>query len=180
MTIAPITTVPAVRRIGLVRTAPASITERSREPPSALLSSMKSMRSTEFLTMIPARAIIPIIEVAVKNAPWIQCPGMIPTRLNGMAIIMTSGVLNDWNHADREQIDDHENDGERAPEIPEHLVRDLPLPVPLHREILFEERLPRVERLDPVRRRGARSARSSCSSRASRRSGSPPRRRRRR
>ncbi len=48
--------------------------------------------------MIPARAIIPIIDVAVKNAPCIKWPGMIPTRLSGIAIIMTSGVLNDWNH----------------------------------------------------------------------------------
>ena len=42
--------------------------------------------------MIPASAIMPIIEVAVKNAPNTRCPGAIPTSVNGMAVIMTSGV----------------------------------------------------------------------------------------
>ena len=47
---------------------------------------------------MPAPAMNPIIEVAVKNAPIIPWAGRIPTSENGMAAMMTSGVTNDWNH----------------------------------------------------------------------------------
>ena len=57
------------------------------------------MRRMPFRTMMPARAIIPIMDVAVKKAPTSMCPGAIPMRLRGMAAIMTSGVTNDPNHA---------------------------------------------------------------------------------
>ena len=66
MTKAPITTVPAVKRIGVVLTAPASITACLSGIPSSNLKLIKSTNSTEFLTIIPAKAIKPIIEVAVK------------------------------------------------------------------------------------------------------------------
>ena len=48
--------------------------------------------------MIPASAIIPIIEVAVKNAPESACPGRMPMRVRGIGAMITSGTVNDWNH----------------------------------------------------------------------------------
>ena len=51
----------------------------------------------ELRTTIPAPAMKPIIEVAVKNAPIIPCAGKIPTSENGIAAMMISGVTNDWN-----------------------------------------------------------------------------------
>ncbi len=95
MTDAPTTTAAAVSIMGRKRTAPASITARSSGIPCASRSSMKSTRMMEFRTTIPAPAIKPIMEVAVKNAPSIQCAGRMPISENGMAIIMTSGVEND-------------------------------------------------------------------------------------
>ena len=49
----------------------------------------------EFLTTIPAPAINPIMDVAVKKAPSAQCAGRMPINEKGMAAIMTNGVLND-------------------------------------------------------------------------------------
>lgn len=46
---------------------------------------MKSTKMIEFRTTIPAPAIKPIIEVAVKNAPSAPCAGKILTSENGMA-----------------------------------------------------------------------------------------------
>src|ERR1035437_5493968 len=43
---------------------------------------MKSTSRMELRTMMPARAIIPIIDVAVKKAPVIACPDRKSTRLN--------------------------------------------------------------------------------------------------
>ena len=51
----------------------------------------------ELRTMIPASAIIPIIDVAVKNAPLIAWPGRIPISVSGIGAMITSGILNDWN-----------------------------------------------------------------------------------
>ena len=58
---------------------------------------MKSTRMIEFRTTMPAPAMKPIIEVAVKNASSIPCAGRMPTSENGMAAMITSGVMNDWN-----------------------------------------------------------------------------------
>ena len=69
MITAPITTAPVVNKIGVVLTAPASIIACFIGIPSLSLISIKSMSNTEFLTMTPAKAIIPMNEVAVKNAP---------------------------------------------------------------------------------------------------------------
>ena len=69
MTNAPMTTVPAVNKIGVVRTAPASIAACFNGTPSSNLKLIKSMSNTELRTIIPAKAIIPINDVAVKNAP---------------------------------------------------------------------------------------------------------------
>ncbi len=58
---------------------------------------MKSTRMIELRTTIPAPAMNPIMEVAVKNAPSTACPGRIPTSENGIASMIVSGVRNDWN-----------------------------------------------------------------------------------
>ena len=58
---------------------------------------MKSTRMIEFLTTMPAPAMKPIIEVAVKNACSKPCAGKMPTSENGIAAMMISGVRNDWN-----------------------------------------------------------------------------------
>ena len=59
---------------------------------------MKSTRMMEFRTMIPAPAMNPIIEVAVKNAPIRACAGRMPTSVSGIGAMITSGVMNDRNH----------------------------------------------------------------------------------
>jgi hypothetical protein len=53
----------------------------------------------EFRTMIPAPAMNPIIEVAVKKAPIRACTGRIPTSVSGIGAMIVSGVLYDWNQA---------------------------------------------------------------------------------
>jgi hypothetical protein len=60
---------------------------------------MKSTRRIEFLTTIPARAMNPIMEVAVKKAPKRKWPGRMPTRVSGMGAMMTSGVIKLLNQA---------------------------------------------------------------------------------
>ena len=59
---------------------------------------MKSTRMIEFRTTMPAPAMKPIIDVAVKNAPMAACAGRMPTSESGIAAMMTSGVSNDSNH----------------------------------------------------------------------------------
>ena len=49
----------------------------------------------ELRTTIPAPAMKPIIEVAVKNAPISQWAGRIPISEKGMATIMVNGVEKD-------------------------------------------------------------------------------------
>jgi len=51
----------------------------------------------ELRTTIPAPAMKPIMEVAVKNAPNKPWAGRIPTKEKGIAAMITSGVLKDWN-----------------------------------------------------------------------------------
>ncbi len=63
--------------------------------PSFKRSSMKSTRMIAFRTTIPAPAIKPIIEVAVKKALSSPCAGRMPTSENGMAAMITSGVTKD-------------------------------------------------------------------------------------
>jgi len=58
---------------------------------------MKSTRMIELRTTMPAPAMNPIIDVAVKNAPIAACAGRMPASENGMAAMISSGVLNDWN-----------------------------------------------------------------------------------
>ena len=63
---APITTAPVVNKIGVVLTAPASIMACFNATPSFRRISIKSINKTEFRTITPAKAIIPMKEVAVK------------------------------------------------------------------------------------------------------------------
>ena len=58
---------------------------------------MKSTRMMELRTTMPAPAMKPIMEVAVKKAPMAQWAGRMPIREKGMAAMMTSGVEKDWN-----------------------------------------------------------------------------------
>ena len=58
---------------------------------------MKSTRMIELRTTIPAPAMKPIMEVAVKKALSKPCAGRIPTSENGIAAMITSGVRKDWN-----------------------------------------------------------------------------------
>ena len=49
--------------------------------------------------MIPASAMKPIIEVAEKGAPNSQCPNMIPRKVSGIGVRITSGRRNEPNCA---------------------------------------------------------------------------------
>jgi len=95
----PTTTAAAVRAIGLNRTAPAFISAFLSPPQSRHSIWAKSISRIEFLTMMPASAIKPIMEVAVKKAPNSQWPGSIPTRVRGMGAIMIRGVTKFLNQA---------------------------------------------------------------------------------
>ena len=68
MNTAPIIAAAAVRKIGLKRIAPASSTACCIGTPSATRWRMKSTSRMELRTMMPASAMKPIIEVAVKAA----------------------------------------------------------------------------------------------------------------
>lgn len=93
MIIAPSATAPAVNKIGVVLTAPASIMACFNGIFSRNRILMKSMSNTEFLTITPANAIKPIIEVAVKYAPIIQWPNTIPTNDRGIAASIINGTV---------------------------------------------------------------------------------------
>ena len=43
--------------------------------------------------MMPASAMKPIIEVAVKSAPSSQWPGTMPIRVSGIGVITTAGSM---------------------------------------------------------------------------------------
>ena len=51
----------------------------------------------EFRTTIPAPAMKPIIEVAVKNAPRAACAGRMPTSEKGIGAMTTRGVEKERN-----------------------------------------------------------------------------------
>jgi len=87
----PATTAIAVSSMGRKRTAPASTTASSRLAPSRRRISMKSTRMMEFRTTIPAPAMNPIMDVAVKKAPARAWAGMMPMSESGMGIMMAYG-----------------------------------------------------------------------------------------
>ena len=94
----PTITARAVRSIGRKRTAPASTTASATGIPSRILSSAKSTRMIEFRTTIPAPAMKPMRDVAVKNAPSAACAGKMPTSEKGMGAMTTRGVEKERNH----------------------------------------------------------------------------------
>ena len=49
--------------------------------------------------MMPASAMKPIIEVAVKGAANSQCPRRMPMKVSGIGVSTTSGSLNEPNCA---------------------------------------------------------------------------------
>jgi len=113
--------------------APASMTAASRVMPCRSRNSMKSTRMTEFLTTMPAPAMKPIMEVAVKNAWSRPCAGRIPTSENGMAAMITRGVTKDWNQPRTSPVDENEDGGEGDAQVAKHLVDDMPFAIPFHR-----------------------------------------------
>ena len=88
----PTTTAAAVSIMGRKRTAPASTTASASGMPSFRRSSTKSTRMMLLRTTMPAPAMKPIIDVAVKNAPSSPCAGRMPTSEKGIATMMISGV----------------------------------------------------------------------------------------
>ena len=54
---------------------------------------MKSTNKIEFLTMMPANAIMPIMLVAVKGAPIKACPGITPINVKGMGAAYAVGLV---------------------------------------------------------------------------------------
>ena len=60
---------------------------------------MKSTSRIELRTMMPASAMKPIIDVAVKAAPSIQWPSTMPIKVNGTGVSTTRGSLNEPNCA---------------------------------------------------------------------------------
>ena len=78
--------------MGLARAAADCITASRKAAPSATFRLTKSTSRMELRTMMPASAIMPIIEVAVKLAPSSACPGITPITVSGIGAMMTSGT----------------------------------------------------------------------------------------
>src|ERR1035441_3474115 len=128
MMAAPTTTAAAVSSMGRKRTAPASMTAASSAIPSCKRNSTKSTRMMEFRTTIPAPAMKPIIEVAVKKAFIMPCAGRIPTSENDRLHRRQNSHQREWNrrHDDErrderlepshhQRINQDEHRGEREP-----------------------------------------------------------------
>ena len=88
----PIIAASPVSTIGLARTAAASTTASRSGLPAASAWLMKSISRIELRTMMPASAIMPIIEVAVYCAPTSACPGITPITVSGIGAMMISGT----------------------------------------------------------------------------------------
>ena len=89
---APSIAASAVSTIGCARTEQASITAPSSALPLANALLMKSTSRIELRTMIPASAIMPIIEVAVNGAPSSAWPGITPITVSGIGAMITNGA----------------------------------------------------------------------------------------
>ena len=81
-----------VKAMGWARTAADCTTASLKAMPCVTCSSMKSTSKMELRTMMPASAIMPIIDVAVNCAPNSACPGMTPMMVSGIGAMITSGV----------------------------------------------------------------------------------------
>ena len=121
---------------------------------------MKSTRMIELRTTMPAPAMNPIIEVAVKNAPISACAGRMPDERERDGQHDRQRRDERLEPADDEDVDQHEHRREGDAEIAEDLVRDVPLAVPLHRVLRRCRRAARVVDLERVALRHAESSTS--------------------
>ena len=96
---APIIAASPVRTMGFARIDAARTTASISGCPNATSALMKSTSRIEFRTIMPASAIIPIIEVAVKFAPSSAWPGITPMIVKGMGAMMISGTAYERNCA---------------------------------------------------------------------------------
>ena len=80
-----------VIRIGRVLVRAAWITASRISMPCRTACLVKSTSRIELRTMMPASAIQPIIEVAVKSAPSSQWPGIMPISVSGIGAMMMPG-----------------------------------------------------------------------------------------
>ncbi len=80
-----------VMTIGRVLARHDWITASCTGVPARMACLEKSTSRMEFLTMMPARAIQPIMLVAVNSAPSSQCPGMMPISVSGIGAMMMPG-----------------------------------------------------------------------------------------
>ena len=95
ITAAPTTTAIAVSSMGRKRTAPASTTASASGMPSA--NEFNEVHQDDQLrTTMPAPAMKPIIEVAVRRAQR-PCAGRMPTSEKGIAIMTIIGVRKERN-----------------------------------------------------------------------------------
>ena len=100
ITAAPIIAASAVSRIGLKRIGAGLEQHVAQRPlPGVPAWRMKSTSRIELRTMMPASAMKPIIEVAVNGAANSQWPSMMPMKVSGIGVRMTSGSLNEPNWA---------------------------------------------------------------------------------
>ena len=123
---------------------------------------MKSTRMMEFRTMMPAPAMKPIMEVAVKKAPISQCAGQDAHQRQRDRRHDDQRRDEGLEPADDEDVDQHQHHREGDAQVAEDLVGDVPLAVPLHRELLGRERLCGAVLLD-ARSLPARAAASIAS-----------------
>src|SRR6516162_4209892 len=130
MTAPPTITAIAVINIGRKRTAPASTTAASSEPPSRRRCSMKSTRMIEFRTTMPALAINPIIDVAVKNAPRSPCADRMPTSEKWNGGHYDERREERTEPADHQDVDENQHGGEGEPEIAKGFDCNVPFAVP--------------------------------------------------
>ena len=80
--------------------------------------------------MMPASAMKPIIEVAVKAAPSSQCPSTMPISVSGTGIRIDQRQQERAELRDDEQVDAEDRDPERRAHVAERDVGHLPFAVP--------------------------------------------------
>ncbi|SEH76720.1 hypothetical protein BAZSYMB_SCAFFOLD00015_0 [Bathymodiolus azoricus thioautotrophic gill symbiont] len=93
ITLEPPTSAKAVIIIGRVLDAQEFTTASKNGTPLAYSCTVKSTNKIELRTIMPAKAIQPIIEVAVNSAPSNQCPGTMPNSVSGIGAIITAGTM---------------------------------------------------------------------------------------
>jgi hypothetical protein len=93
---------------------------------------MKSTKMIELRTTMPRRAMKPIIDVAVKNAPHCRMRRQDADEREGIAAMIKERRLKDWNQPTTEHVDQHRAPRRRRePEIRNTSMRDVPLASPI-------------------------------------------------